>query len=125
MVRRFIVTAIMLGIVLVGVNDAWRYIQAQQTLRDTTYTIARWAAENAPGMSREQVVARIVAMAAPSNVTVAMYGQTDNGIVVRTRKGVPGTIVLGPVINMASGKSFSEALSTTPTIEDYRQAGIK
>jgi len=125
MARRFIFGAIVVALLLVGVNDMWRYIQAQQQLRDTTYTIARWAAENAPAMKRDKVANQIVALAASDGVTVTMYGQNDQGVQVWTQKEVSGTIAAATVVNMLLGKSFSEAGKTPLLVKDYREAGIK
>jgi len=123
--RRFIVGAVIVALLLIAVNDIWRYVETQQKLRETTYTIARWAAENAPSMKRDAVANEIVAMAAPSQVTVTMYGQNDQGVQVWTQKEVSGTIVAGTLANMLLGKSFSEAMAAPFVVKDYRQAGIK
>jgi len=125
MIRRTIIVVLVIAVVAVAANDAWRYVQAQQRLRDTTYTIARWAAENALSESRDAVAAKLVTMAAPSGVTVTMYGQTDTGVQVWTQTRVEGTIVASTIANLLVGKPLGEASATPFIIKDYREAGIK
>jgi Flp pilus assembly protein TadG len=124
-IRKTVVIAIVVACVAVIANDAWRYIEAQQRLRETTYTVARWAAENAPSQSRNEIVRQIVAQAAPSGVTITMYGQADTGVQVWTQTDVRGTIVAGTLLGLIRGKSLSEAPATSPIIKDYREAGIR
>ncbi len=125
MIRRSIVIILVLAVLAVAANDTWRYVQAQRRLRDTTYTIARWAAENAPSSSRDAIADELVTMAAPAGVTVTMYGQDDAGVQVWTKTDVPGLIVLGTAMNLAQGKSLGEAMSTSPSVKDFRRAGIR
>ena len=125
MIRRSIIVILVLAVLAIGANDAWRYVQAQQRLRDTTYTVARWAAENAPSQSRDAIAAQLVTMAAPSGVTVTMYGQNDTGVQVWAKTEVPGTIVTSTLANLLVGKSLAEASASPMTIKDYREAGIR
>jgi len=125
MIRRTIVIVLVLAVLAVAANDIWRYAQAQQRLRDTTYTIARWAAENALSESRDEVASKLVTMAGPSGVTVTMYGQTETGVQVWTQTKVEGTIVASTLANLLVGKPFAEASSTPFIIKDYRVAGIE
>ena len=74
--------------------------------------------------SRDAIADGIVTMAAPTGVTVTMYGQDDTGIQVWTKTEVPGLMVLGTAMNLFQGKSLGEAMSTAPTIKDFRTAGI-
>lgn len=123
--KRFIVGVVIVALLLVAANDLWRYVESQRRLRDTTYTVSRWAAENAQTMSRDQAAASIASMAAASGVTVTMYGQTDDGVQVWTQTEVPGTIVAATVANLLVGKGLSQAVAEPFTIRDYRRAGIK
>jgi len=125
MVRKTLLIVLVVAVVALIANDVWRYTQATQRLRDTTYTISRWAAENAPSSSRDDVAAEIVQMARPSGVTVTMYGQSETGVQVWTQTEVPGVIVAGTLVNLLQGMSFSEARNSPLTIKDYRVAGIQ
>jgi Flp pilus assembly protein TadG len=125
MVRQTIVIVLVVALLAVIGNDVWRYVQAQQRLRDTTYTISRWAAENALDESRDHVAKELVEKAAPAAVTVTMYGQSDTGVQVWTQTEVPGLIFAGTLVNMMQGKPFAEASSSPLVIKDYREAGIQ
>ena len=125
MVRKTIVIVLVIALVAVVANDVFRYAQAQQRLRDTTYDLARWAAENAPSASRDAIAKDLVAQAGPSGVTVTMYGQTDTGVQVWTQAEVPGLIVAGGLVNLLRGVPLGEAMSTPVTIKDYLEAGIR
>jgi Flp pilus assembly protein TadG len=125
MVRKTLVIVLVIALVAVIANDVFRYAQAQQRLRDTTYDIARWAAENAPSSSRNAMAKALVAKASPSAVTVTMYGQTDTGVQVWTQAEVPGLIVAGGLVNLLKGMPLNKAMSSPLTIEDYREAGVR
>jgi len=124
-VRKTIVIVLVIAVVAVAANDVIRYVQAQQRLRDTTYSLARWAAENAPSSSRDAIANDLMTKAAPSGVTVTMYGQTDTGVQVWTQTEVPGLIVAGGLVNLVRGVPLGEAMSAPVTIKDYLQAGIR
>lgn len=125
MVRKTVLIVVVVAIVAIAVNDVWRYTAAQRRLRDTTYSISRWAAENAMTRTRDDVAAELVEMARPAGVTVTVYGQTDMGVQVETKTEVPGVIVAGGIVNLMQGASFSEAWSRPLTIKDYRTAGVQ
>jgi len=125
MVRKTIVIALVVAVIALIANDVWRYAEAQQRLRDTTYSISRWAAETALDEPRDRVAKELVEKAAPAGVTVTMYGQSETGVQVWTQTEVPGLIFAGTIVNMMQGKSFAEASSSPLVIKDYRQAGVR
>jgi Flp pilus assembly protein TadG len=125
MVRKTVVIVLVIALVAVVANDVFRYAQAQQRLRDTTYDLARWAAENAPSASREAIANNLVTQAGPAGVTVTMYGQTDTGVQVWTQAEVPGLIVAGGLVNLMQGVPLNRALSDPVKIKDYLEAGIR
>jgi Flp pilus assembly protein TadG len=124
MVQRTITIVLILAVVAIGVHDAWRYATAQQMLRDTTYDLARWAAENATTLSRDQAASQLAVMGASSGVTVYQYGQSSGGVQVWTETEVPSTIVAATIVNLLAGKPLSEATSAPFIIRDYREAGL-
>jgi hypothetical protein len=122
MIRRAIVIAIVIVGVVVIANDAWRYVEAQQRLRDTTYSIARWAAENAPSQSRNEVAREISAtlrLASQSRCMVRQTRACKSGL-SPTCEHHPGQPARGP----HSNKSFQDAASPHRS-KDYREAGIR
>jgi Flp pilus assembly protein TadG len=124
MAQRTIAIILILVVVAIGAHDAWRYASAQQQLRDTTYELARWAAENASTLSRDQAAVQLAAMGAKDGITVYQYGQSPQKIEIWTETEVASTIVIATVANMIAGKPFSEATSAPFMIRDYREAGI-
>lgn len=124
MAQRTVAIILILAVVAIGAHDAWRYGSAQQRLRDTTYELARWAADNASTLSRDKAAAQLAAMGAEEGVTVYQYGQTARKIQIWTETEVPNTVVAATIVNMVAGKPFSEARSAPFMIRDYREAGI-
>lgn len=125
MIQRTLGIILILAIIAVGGYDAWRYTETQERLRKTTYELARWAAENASTLSREQAAQQLVTMATAKEVVVYQYGQTENGAQVWTQAEVKDTIVAGIIANMVAGKPFAEARKAPFIIRDYREAGFQ
>lgn len=109
----------------VAANDGWRYGMRQKVLNDATYELARWAAENADTLSRDQAASRLAQMGAARGITVYQYGQTDQNVQVWTQTNVTGTIIAGTFSSLMQGKSFDQARSAPFIIRDYREAGIQ
>jgi hypothetical protein len=124
MVRRIIWIVLLVAVVAVIGNDAARYVTAQRNLRDTTYDLARWAGENAAGMTREQAGAQLAAQGQARGVTVYQYGQTTEGAQIWAQSTVPGTLIAGTVANLVAGASLSEARTRPFVIRDYREANF-
>jgi Flp pilus assembly protein TadG len=124
MIRRYVTIIVIVGVLALVAYDASRYITEQRQLRDATYELARWGAENATRLNRDAAARELAVMGAERGVTVYQYGQTTQGVQVWTESRVDGTLVLGTVANMLSGSSFSEASSKPYLIHDYREAGL-
>jgi len=125
MIKRTLGILLVLAIVGIAVHDLWRYVSAEQRLQDATYELARWAAENADGMRREQAGVQLVAMATPMGVKVYQYDQTDSGIQIWTETSVPDTIVVGTIANLIEGRPVSESIGAPFTVRDYQEAGMR
>ncbi len=125
MVRRILVTLLVIGIIGIIANDAGRYMVAEKELRSTTYEIVRWAGDNAISMSRDQAGIALVKMAEPHGVRVYMYDQTDHGVQVWTETDVSGTILAGTIVNMFRGRPYAEASKAPLVVRDYRTAGFQ
>lgn len=123
MIQRFIAVVLVVLVVGVSANDIWRYAEAKQQLRDATYDLAKWGADNAGNQTRDQAANAILPLAAQKGVTVYMYGQGQNSAQVYAQMEVPGTIVAGIIANMMLGDSFSVARTKPWIIKDYREAG--
>ncbi len=119
--RRLIIGVLAIGILALAANDAWRFLDAQRTLRDTTFALTAWAGEQAAESERDEVAQELVAQAAPTGVRVTRYGQTEVEVQVWTEIDVTGTVVAATVANMVLGKSYAEARSVPFVLSDYRQ----
>lgn len=119
--RRFILGVLAIGILALAANDAWRYLDAQRTLRDTTFDLAAWAGEHAAEVGRDEVARELVNQATPMGVRVTRYGQTDVEVQVWTEIDVTGTVVAATAANMVLGKSYAEARSAPLVLSDHRQ----
>lgn len=124
MLRRLLVTVMFLGLFGIAINDAWRVSSEYKHLREVTYDVTRWAAENADTMTRDQAAARILADAGARGVTLYAYDQTDKAVRVYTSAEVDGTILAGPIYNMVEGATLDQAYDRPLTIRDHRDAGF-
>lgn len=115
---------VILAIVLIGigVNDVAKYVKGQADLRESTYDLTRWAADNVRGQSREEAARRVAEQAAPDGVTIYQYGQTEEGIQIWTSREVEGTVFAGTVMNLIQGMSFAEARKAPFRITDYQES---
>ena len=125
MVRKTVVIVLVIALVAVVANDVFRYAQAQQRLRDTTYDSPAGLPRTPRPPRATRSPKHLVAQAGPSGVTVTMYGQTDTGVQVWTQAEVPGLIVAGGLVNLLKGVPLSKAMSAPVTIKDYLEAGIR
>lgn len=125
MVRRIIGIIILLAVLVIAGNDGWRYVTAQQALRDTTYDLATWAATNASTMTRNAAATTLASMAQTRGVRVYQYGQNEQGIQVWTEAPVTKTIAVATIVNLAKGRPFAEARKEPLMIRDYREAGYR
>jgi hypothetical protein len=125
MVKRTITILLILAVLGIIAYDTWKYVSAQQRLRDATYELTRWAGENADTMSRDQAAAQLAAMGSERGVTVYQYGQSDQGVQVWTETTVDDTVVAGTVANLVAGTPLSEAVGAPFVIRDYREAGVQ
>lgn len=125
MLKRVVTVVLIVGIIGIIVYDVSRYATAQRSLRNATYDLATWAAQNADTMNRDQVAAQLVPMAEAKGVVVYQYGQSDRSVQVWAETTVGGTLVVGTVRNLFAGMPFSEATQSDFTIQDYREAGIQ
>lgn len=124
MLRRLVMTVLLLSLLGIAVNDAIHIGTDIKHLRLVTYELTRWAAENAQTMTRDQAAAKILADAQTQGVTLYAYDQTDKAVRVFTSMGVTGTIIAGPVYNMIEGKPFEDAWKSPLIIRDHQDAGF-
>jgi hypothetical protein len=120
--RKLVLTVIVIGLLAVAAHDIWRFAARQNVLSDVSLDVTRWAGESATNMSQEAIAAEIVRQAAQQDVRIARYEQTDAVVRVWAETDVWGTWVAGTVMNMAQGKSFSEAREAPLVLRTYRDA---
>jgi len=125
MIGRILGIIILIVVLGTAANDTYRYLRAEQNLRDTTYELAKYAGENASALGREGVAAQLAAMAAPRGVRVYQYDQGEQGVGVWTSTNATGTIVVGTVAGLIAGKPFDEAFLSPFEIRDYRQTNYQ
>lgn len=124
MIRRTILVLLVLAVLGIGANDAWRFAQTQSHLRRVTYELTKWAAENASALSRDQAATRLAAAAQSQGVTLVGYDQDGAHVTLSTREEVTGTILVGTVYNLVSGVEFSKSSTTPFFATDRREAGV-
>jgi hypothetical protein len=108
--------ALVVGIVLLIVNDGGRYIVATYSIREHSRTMAFSAAQIAKtDLSNNSGWPAAQKVAEEAGIEVLGYEQSPQGATVVTRIAVPGTWVLGPASALMSRKPLS-----TPLTIDYR-----
>lgn len=125
MIKRILGIVLVLSVLAIAANDAYRYIATQRRLGDTTYALAKWAGENASTMSREGAAIQLDQMAVPRGVRVYQYNQGDQGVQVWTSANVTGTLAVGTVAGLIAGKTIRTAFRTPFEIRDYRQTNYQ
>lgn len=123
--RKFLGIVLVLLLLTIVVNDTWRYSSAKQTLEGTSDSLAEWAANNARRLSREQTGAQLVSIAAPANVAVYQYGQSESSAQIWTSIEVPSTLVASTVVNLLAGEQFTKATTMPYVLKSYREAVLK
>lgn len=122
--KKFITIVIVIAIASIVVNDLSRFATARRHLGDATYELARWAADRVSTASREDIASQIPAIAAPLEVKVYQYDQTENKAKVWTSAEVDGTIIFGTIANLTKGMDFEKARTSPWVITHYQEAGV-
>jgi hypothetical protein len=116
-VKRILIIAFWIAVVVLILNDGGRYGQAVIDLRTSTGQVLDSAALGAAKQSQAQLGQQIGTLAATQGIRVTQFAAGPTGVTLWTEEDVRGTWVIGPYIAMSHGVPFKEALTTPFTVK--------
>lgn len=122
--KKTITTLVIIALVGIAANDVYRYATVQKHVNDVALSLAGWAQENTSVQTRDQAAAALVATAAEQKVEITGYDQQGSRVILTARQEVPGTIVLGAIVNLTQGIGFKEAWKTPFYAKIRRERGL-
>jgi hypothetical protein len=121
-VKRFVGILLVVGIAVVFLNDAGRWVNSQSQLNEKTAQLAEWAATNVKDQSRDSGSRTVAGEGAAQGVHVYQYDQDQTTVRIWSSLDVPGTWVVGPYVAISRGTPLAQAFGVPFVVRSYQQA---
>ena len=116
---------ILLVVALLGttIHDLSKLGVAQRELSEKTYDLTVWASNSVHGLPEEQGRALVMQEGADRGIVVYQYERKNNRVELWAESTVPGTVVIGTIVNLTRKMPFNAARTQPFRITSHHGAG--